>query len=188
MKIWVARHGQTNLNKIQKMQGHTDEPLNETGIAQAHAMRDMIGDVQFDAVYASPLCRAIKTATIIGDVPESAIHIDPRIIEVSFGKYELRHYNQQGIAMTAFWLLPEIIPAPDTVETIAQMKERTTSFLQELETKNYDNVLVTCHGGIMRVISGYLTDSRTGLMWRPRPENCEVRIFENHKMINRYHL
>lgn len=188
MKIWIARHGQTNLNKIQKMQGHTDEPLNETGIAQAHAMRELIGDVHFDAVYASPLQRAIKTASILGDIPESDIQIDPRIIEVSFGKYELRRYQDQGIAMTAFWMLPEVFPAPDTVETIAQMKNRTTAFLQELEQKDYNNVLVTCHGGIMRVLCGYLINSHTGLMWRPRPENCEMRIFEDHHMIQRIYL
>lgn len=188
MKIWIARHGQTRLNKMEVMQGHTDEPLNETGIQQAHAMREMIGDVHFDAVYASPLRRAVTTASILGNVPESEIHIDPRVIEVSFGKYELRHYKEQGIAMTAFWLVPEIFPAPDTVETIAQMKERTTSFLKELEQQDYENVLVTCHGGIMRVLCGYLTDRANGLMWRPRPENCEIRVFENHQMLERYYL
>lgn len=165
------------------MQGHTDEPLNETGIEQAHAMREMIGDVHFDAVYASTLQRAIKTATILGNVPESEIHIDPRIIEVNFGKYELHNYDWQGPWMSSFWLWPEVIPAPPTVETIPQVKERTTSFLQELEQQDYENVLVTCHGGIMRVLCGYLSDSPNGLMWRPRPENCEIRVFDGHHMI-----
>ena len=50
MKIWLTRHGQTNLNKKRLMQGLTDEPLNETGIAQAKAARERIGDVHFDAV------------------------------------------------------------------------------------------------------------------------------------------
>ena len=34
MKVWITRHGQTDLNKKQLMQGVYDEPLNETGIAQ----------------------------------------------------------------------------------------------------------------------------------------------------------
>ena len=66
MKIWIARHGQTRLNKMRLMQGRTDEPLNETGIAQAKAAREKIGDIKFDAVYASPLDRAIVTGSIIG--------------------------------------------------------------------------------------------------------------------------
>ena len=66
MKIWITRHGQTKYNKMKLMQGRTDEPLNETGIAQAKAARERIGDVHFDAVYASPLDRAIVTGAIIG--------------------------------------------------------------------------------------------------------------------------
>lgn len=39
MKVWITRHGQTDLNKKQLMQGVYDEPLNETGIAQAEETR-----------------------------------------------------------------------------------------------------------------------------------------------------
>lgn len=54
MKVWITRHGQTDLNKKQLMQGVYDEPLNETGIAQAEETRKKIGDMKFDAVYCSP--------------------------------------------------------------------------------------------------------------------------------------
>ena len=178
MRIWIARHGQTNLNLEKRMQGLTDEPLNENGLRQAAEARERIGDVHFDAVYASPLDRAITTASIIGNVPKDEIITDPRIIEVNFGKYEKRLYTQMGVAMWLYWLLPEVIPAPPTVETIRSMVSRSRSFLQELETKDYENVLVSCHGGIMRVLSGYLSDRKNGLLWRPKPQNCEIRIFE----------
>ena len=70
MKVWITRHGQTDLNKKQLMQGVYDEPLNETGIAQAEETRKKIGDMKFYAVYCSPLKRAKKTAMIIGGVSE----------------------------------------------------------------------------------------------------------------------
>ncbi len=181
MKIWIARHGQTNLNKQKLMQGRTDEPLNETGIVQAKNRRGQIGDIKFDAVYASPLQRAITTASIIGNVPESEVIIDERVIEVDFGKYELRKYYALGPAMTFYWLLPEVLPAPKTVEPVRAMVERTSSFLKELEQKDYENVLVTCHGGIMRALCGYLSDKENGIMWRPKPENTEIRIFETNE-------
>ena len=50
MKIWIARHGQTDLNRDKRMQGLTDCPLNEKGIMQARQSRKNIGDVYFDAV------------------------------------------------------------------------------------------------------------------------------------------
>ena len=178
MIIYLTRHGQTNLNKARLMQGLTDEPLNETGLTQARAMREKIGEVHFDAVYASPLNRAVMTGAIIGGVDPSEVITDPRIIEADFGVYEKKKYYLMGPAMTLYWTLPEIFPAPKSVETTASLRERSSSFLRELEEKNYGTVLIACHGGIMRALSGYLEDRKNGLAWRPKPHNCEVRVYE----------
>ncbi len=179
MKIWIARHGQTRYNKQHLMQGRTDEPLNETGIQQAKTAREKIGNIKFDAVYASPLSRAITTGSIVGNVDPSEIIIDERLIEADFGRYELKNYYLLGLPMMLYWYLPEFFPAPETVETIASMIERSHSFLKELERKSYDNVLIACHGGIMRPLSGYLMDKQNGIYWRPKPKNCEIRVFES---------
>ncbi len=192
MIIYLTRHGQTNLNKARLMQGLTDEPLNETGLAQARAMREKIGDVHFDAVYASPLNRAVMTGAIIGGVDPSEVITDPRIIEADFGVYEKKKYYLMGPAMTLYWTLPEIFPAPKSVETTASLRERSSSFLRELEEKNYGTVLIACHGGIMRALSGYLEDKKNGLAWRPKPHNCEVRVYEakdgRHRTVERIRL
>ena len=189
MKIWLTRHGQTNLNKRKLMQGLTDEPLNEVGIAQAKAARETIADVTFDAVYASPLDRAVTTASIIGNVPRDKVITDPRIIEADFGKYEQRSYYLLGPFMTLYWALPEVFPAPKTVETIPSMVARSSSFLKEIEKKEYDNVLIACHGGIIRALCGYLEDKENGIVWRPKPHNCEIRVYEvndgKHRKIER---
>lgn len=179
MKIWITRHGQTNLNKRKLMQGLTDEPLNETGIEQAKKAREEIGDVVFDAVYASPLDRAVTTAGIIGNVDKSEVIIDPRLIEVDFGKYEQRHYWLLGPFMTLYWALPEVFPPPATVESIPSMVKRSSSFLKELEQKDYENVLISCHGGIIRSLCGYLEDRKKKIAWRPKPHNCEIRVYES---------
>ncbi len=178
MKIYVTRHGQTDYNKKRMMQGRSDIPLNEVGIAQATARRKTLGDIKFDAVYSSPLIRAVKTAQIIGNVSEEEIIKDERIIEANFGKYELMNYYGTGIPMMLYWSFPELFKAPEGVETIQEMIDRTSSFLKELEQKNYENVLVACHGGIIRPIRGYLENKKSGIIWRPRPKNCEIFVYE----------
>ena len=187
MRIYVTRHGQTDYNKKRMMQGRSDIPLNEVGIQQATERRRRLGDIRFDAVYSSPLVRAVKTAEIIGNVDRSEIILDDRIIEANFGPYELMNYYGTGIPMMAYWSFPELFKAPAGVETIREMKERTASFLRELEKKDYDNVLVACHGGIIRPIRGYLEDRDNGIVWRPRPRNCEIFIYESiggkHRLI-----
>lgn len=177
MNIWVTRHGQTDLNKAKLMQGRSDVPLNETGRAQARAARKRIGNVTFDAVYASPLDRAIETGSIIGNVPRESIITDPRLIEADFGRYEKHPYYALGPKMTLYWQWPWIFPKPETVESLDSMIERSSSFLKELETKDYENVLVACHGGIMRALCGYLSENKRGVQWHPRPHNCEIRVY-----------
>lgn len=161
------------------MQGRSDIPLNDTGISQAKAAREKIGDIRFDAVYSSPLIRAVRTAQIIGGVPESEIIRDERIIEADFGKYEQKSYYGCGPAMSLYWMFPELFPAPKGVETTGQMIQRTASFMKELEEKDYENVLIACHGGIIRFIRGYLEGAKSGYVWRPRPKNCEIRVYES---------
>ena len=192
MIIWLTRHGQTNLNHARLMQGRVNEPLNEAGIRQAEQMREKIlqkyPGLLFDAVYSSPLDRAVTTASIIGGIPRESVILDDRILETDFGKYERKNYYLLGPVMTLYWALPEVFPAPKTVESVSSMVSRSRDFLQEIEKKDYQNVLVTCHGGILRALCGYMEDRDNGIKWRPKPHNCEVRVFESvngvHKSID----
>ena len=191
MKIWVARHGQTDLNHAKRMQGRTDAPLNRKGIAQAKQSRQNIGEVHFDAVYSRPLQRAKLTGSIIGNVDISEVIVDDRLIETDFGRYEKSKYYLMGLPMISYWLFPKIFPVPATVESIDSMKERASSFLRELETHDYENVLVACHGGIMRALCGYLDEAPDGLRWE-RAKNCEIRVYEykdgKHRFVKSYSL
>ena len=190
MIIWLTRHGQTRLNKARLMQGRTDEPLNETGLHQAREMRSLLitrhSRLVFDAVYASPLSRAVTTASIIGNVSPEQVIRDARLIETDFGNYEKKKYYLLGPRMSLYWALPEIFPAPESVETISSMVKRSHAFLQELEKKEYHNVLIACHGGILRALCGYLEDRPRGIKWRPKPHNCEIRVYESLSGAHRF--
>ena len=76
--IYIVRHGQTEMNNRKALQGRSDVPLNETGIAQARAAAEKLTGIRFDRVYTSPLIRAIQTAKII--VPYVEPVMDDRLI------------------------------------------------------------------------------------------------------------
>lgn len=63
-QIYFLRHGQTNNNKEGRMQGRVDIPLNEVGRAQARCAAQRLKGIGFDAVYSSPLSRAVETAQL----------------------------------------------------------------------------------------------------------------------------
>ena len=48
-----------------------------------------------------------------------------------------------------------------------------------MEKKDYYNVLIVCHGGIIRALRGYMEDRNNGIRWRPKPKNCEIIEYES---------
>ena len=53
LRLYLARHGQTDWNASRRLQGGTDVPLNDTGRAQARALAQRLGRLPPDAIYAS---------------------------------------------------------------------------------------------------------------------------------------
>ena len=178
MRIWIVRHGETELNKEKRMQGLTDELLDDEGLNQAYKVRKKIENISFDAVYSSHLQRAIMTASIVGNVEPDDILVDDRVIEMDFGKYEGKKYSKIGLPMAMYYLFPNTFDAPESVETIESIYERTDSFFSELREENYKNVLIATHGTALKVIFSYLAGSNDKVMRMPLPENCEIRVFE----------
>ena len=102
MKLFLLRHGETDWNKEWRLQGFSDIPLNEKGIEQAKEAALGVKNIKFDAVYASPLDRAVTTASIIGNVPRESIICDERILEADFGPFEGKPYHTLGPKMTLY--------------------------------------------------------------------------------------
>ena len=90
MKIYVIRHGETNLNVKRIVQGWLDEPLNENGRRLAASAGQHMRQIRFDACVSSPLIRARETAEILlresgNDIP---VETDDRLKEIHFGDLE----------------------------------------------------------------------------------------------------
>ena len=173
--IYIIRHGQTELNSRKVLQGRSDHPLNERGIAQAQEAAEKLRSVSFDAVYSSPLIRAVRTAKIV--VPELEPILDERLIEMEYGPYE-------GMGLDA--LTPEVRtffsdfvhnPAPEGMEQLSSVVRRAGAFLEE-RCRTGGNILISTHAIAMKGMLEYLTPASGGSYWSKYIGNCAVYTAE----------
>ena len=87
-RICFVRHGETDWNIEQRMQGHLDLALNATGEAQAAAAGRYFVDRQADALYSSDLLRARQTAQPIADALQRPMNVTAALREQHFGRSE----------------------------------------------------------------------------------------------------
>ena len=91
--LYIMRHGRTDWNERNKLQGRTDIPLNANGRQMAEKAREEYADVHFDVCYCSPLIRARETAEIVLRGRNIPIIPDERLVEMSFGACEGMEYS-----------------------------------------------------------------------------------------------
>lgn len=82
MKLALLRHGATDWNAAGRVQGHTDIPLSEAGLAQMQALRLPFMPAR---AFASPLLRARQTAQALG---LADLALDARLMEQNWGRWE----------------------------------------------------------------------------------------------------
>ncbi len=87
-RLVIVRHGRTEWNHIGRVQGQSDAPLDEVGLAQAARIAPVIAELEPAALWCSDLSRAVVTASLIGEAAGLAPLPDERLRERSFGDRE----------------------------------------------------------------------------------------------------
>jgi len=189
MKLYIIRHGETDWNVAGRLQGRSDIPLNDEGRRLAQVTAEALSDVDFTCVYASPLCRAYETATIIRGARDIPIITDERIQEISFGIYEGYHclksnYDIPDVNFSKFFEQPEAYQPPQDAESIAQLCARTGDFMRELVSKEQDYhrddaILIATHGAALRGLLSYVRGIDESHFWDGGVHrNCAVTTID----------
>src|SRR5260370_27404362 len=86
-EIYLVRHGETDWNRAQRLQGTIDTTLNSIGVAQARHLAARFRWLPVSSVMTSPLARARKTARAIARESHSAFAVDPHLAEIDHGPW-----------------------------------------------------------------------------------------------------
>lgn len=182
MKLYIIRHGETEWNKLKKLQGQSDVPLNDYGRELAQITGDALKEVQFDVVYASPLSRAYETAKIIVGGREVEVQTDERLKEISFGIAEGKESATLGEDFANFFFAPEKFVPLEKGESYADVLKRAGAFFEDVITplRNTDKtVLIVAHGAMNKAIMNYFKKIDIKDFWKGEfQSNCCVNIYE----------
>ncbi len=154
------RHGVTDWNRKGLFQGHTDNPLNDDGIAQAHAAAEKLRAVDFGHVVSSPLLRAVQTAQVVADLASRTVMIDRGLIELDFGSFEgkpVRELMMRHGASNAQGLVDMLPSDSEPWADVASRALRTVG--QWLDRHPQDEILFVCHDAVMQSMAQTLTGS-----------------------------
>ncbi|MBR2395476.1 MAG: alpha-ribazole phosphatase [Bacteroidaceae bacterium] len=153
MKVYLIRHTSPDVPKG-TCYGQTDVPVAPTFPEEAAATLAAIPDIRFDMVYSSPLTRASKLAAFCG---YPAPRLDNRLKELNFGRWEMQMYDEIDDPYIQEWY-NNFVDAPiPGGESFREMYRRISDFMDELKQKDFENVLIFAHGGVLacaRVYAG----------------------------------
>ena len=156
--LYLARHGETEWNRIGRWQGATDIPLSDVGRAQARLLADRLRDRRIARVHASQLSRALETAQIIAaQLGAPAPTADPRLRERGYGAFEGLTREECAERFPGAWelYLADRRAVPPGAEPQAEVTERITAAMTEIATlaggqSGSEAILVVSHGGAIR--------------------------------------
>lgn len=152
-RLIAVRHGETAWNRVSRIQGHTDIPLNDAGLWQARQVGEAVAAEGIDAIYSSDLQRAAGTARAIGQAAGVPVQLDVALRERHFGELEgLTHdeINTRWPEQARRWRGRDPDYGPQGGETLKDFHARCVGALTRLAQRHPgQTVVLVAHGGVL---------------------------------------
>ena len=175
MKLYVARHGETEWNAQGRICGRTDIPLTERGEAQAKALAEKLADKGIDLIIASPMIRARQTAAAVSQIIGIPVVTDDRLIEQDYGSYEGKERLDARILANKRRFAYRC-PGGESMLDVAH---RVYGLIEELkQTQPGKTILLVCHGGVCRIVRTYFEDMTNEEFSCYSEDNANAREYE----------
>lgn len=160
--LYFIRHGETEANRDNILQGHCDYPLTDKGRNEGKNVGIALANIHFSKVYSSDLKRASDTCTLLlsnsqtnSDI--SRIEVTQLLREISFGVREALPKEttvEQAKIIVAKKLGIPVGEVVDTAEKSIEVRNRQQNFIDKLIelplNDELNNILLVTHGGYIR--------------------------------------
>ncbi len=151
-KIYLIRHTTPEVSQG-LMYGQTDLDVAVTFKEELRQIQPLIANREKLPLYSSPLIRCRKLAEALEQKP---LKFDERIKEMNFGDWEMKHWDALDPQLRKDWIKNIDKIAPPNGESNAQLRQRSIEFWEELQTKQYPQVGVVTHFGVIQSVLSHL--------------------------------
>ncbi|MEK5255601.1 histidine phosphatase family protein [Paenibacillus sp. FSL F4-0125] len=193
--LFLTRHGQTEWNLQQRMQGHQNSALTALGEQQAEWLRDRLEGENLSAIYSSTSPRALHTAQILRGKRSLSIQQDASLMEINMSIWEGMNTDQieqdYPLQYSHFFTRPDLYLPLASGETYSQLEQRVTPTIERIINDNKGlEVLIVTHRITLKVIMAhFLNKSLQELGEMPdilSTALCKVTLTDHHTTIDLY--
>jgi broad specificity phosphatase PhoE len=179
-KLILARHGETAWNVEKIFRGRADVDLDEVGIKQAELLGKCLSDWKLEAIYSSPLKRALDTANIIARYQKVSVCIAEGLIDFDFGEWQ--SLPEQEVKRLYPAILDEWHDNPHKVkmpggESLEDVRRRVVELVNDVLSRHQGNVLLVSHRVVIKVLICYLLGLDNSHFWNINQDVCGITIF-----------
>lgn len=153
MEVYLIRHTSP---KVEKgiCYGQTDIPLLENFTQEAEKVIKNLPD-QFDTIFTSPSSRCKELAKMLSG---KELILDNRLMEMNFGDWEMKKWNDIDQSILNAWMADFVNIKATNGESIVELNNRVSEFMEELSAKDYKRVAIVSHAGVIRSILVGITE------------------------------
>jgi len=180
-KLILARHGETvwNIEKIYR--GRADVNLDEMGIKQAELLGNYLSHWGLEAIYSSPLRRALETANIIARYQKISVHIAEDLIDFDYGEWQsLPEQEAKRLYPTLHneWHNnPHKVKMPGG-ESLEDVRRRVIKVVNDVLARYQGSVVLVSHRVVNKVLICYLLGLDNSYFWNIKQDVGGITIFD----------
>jgi len=180
-QLIIARHGETDWNVGEVFRGRLDVELNQTGLTQAEALGQHLADFSVEAVYSSPLKRALDTARSVAAHHGLEVSVARGLTDFNYGAWQgLTHHEVKKRYAELYhrWLAePHLVTMPDG-ESLDDVAERARQVVENVVDSHEGTVVLVSHRVVNKVLICSLLGLDSSHFWNIRQDVAGMTIFE----------
>lgn len=181
-QIILVRHGETEYNAGEVFRGRKDVALNEVGRRQAELLGRHFADTHLEAIYSSPLQRALETAAFVANYHRIEVIRSSGLIDLNYGEWEGLTQDQvkdRYPSLYETWLVtPHLVVMPGG-EALVNVRRRAVVALDDALAEYRGTILLVSHRVVHKVLVCHMRGLESSEFWKVRVDLGGFTVFEH---------